>query len=158
MAKLSQTQGGEEGNRRARRYLATSPTVTEVHDDALNSTTPRDAANQPGWVVEANCDLRVGGRWTVAFGPPGSEPYREMNVFSEVDRPRRLVYTSTVTMPDGSSFDTGMDVTFEEQGGRTRMTIRHTGFPTAELRDDHQGGWPGFLDRLQGIVDAKVAG
>jgi uncharacterized protein YndB with AHSA1/START domain len=100
----------------------------------------------------------VGGRWTVAFGPPGSELYRETNLFIEVDRPRRLVYTSTVTMPDGSSFDTGMEVTFEEQDGRTRMTIRHTGFPTAELRDDHQGGWPGFLDRLQGVVDARVAG
>src|SRR6266508_4181320 len=36
--------------------------------------------DQPGWIVEAECDLRVGGRWTVAFGPPGSEPYRETNV------------------------------------------------------------------------------
>ena len=63
-----------------------------------------------------------------------------------------------VTMPDGSSFDTGMEVTFEEQDGRTRMTILHTGFPSAELRDDHQSGWPGFLDRLERVVDARVAG
>jgi len=114
--------------------------------------------DEPGWVVEAECDLRVGGRWIVAFGPLGSEPYRETNVFEEVDRPRRLVYTSTVTMPDGSSFDTGMEVTFQEQDGRTRMTIVHTGFPSAELRDDHQSGWPGFLDRLERVVDARVAG
>jgi hypothetical protein len=34
-----------EGNRRARRHLATRPgIVTEVHDDTLISTTPRDAA------------------------------------------------------------------------------------------------------------------
>jgi uncharacterized protein YndB with AHSA1/START domain len=114
--------------------------------------------DQPGWIVEADCDLRVGGRWIVAFGPPGSEPYRETNVFKEVDRPRRLVYTSTITMPDGWSFDTGMEVTFEEQDGRTRMTIHHTDFPTAELRDDHQGGWPGFLDRLERVVNARVTG
>jgi uncharacterized protein YndB with AHSA1/START domain len=114
--------------------------------------------DQPDWIVEAECDLRVGGRWSVAFGPPGSEPYRETNVFKEIDRPRRLVYVSTVTMPDGSSFDTGMEVTFEEQDGRTRMTILHTGFPTAELRDDHQEGWPGFLDRLERVVNARVAG
>jgi putative transposase len=39
------TEGGEEGDHRARRDLATcSSTVTEVHDDALISTTPRDAA------------------------------------------------------------------------------------------------------------------
>jgi uncharacterized protein YndB with AHSA1/START domain len=114
--------------------------------------------DQPGWVVEAECDLRVGGRWTVAFGPPGSDPYRETNVFEQVDRPWRLVYTSTVTMPDGSSFDTGMEVILEELGGRTRMTIHHTGFPSAEVRDDHLGGWPGFLDRLERVVDARVAG
>jgi uncharacterized protein YndB with AHSA1/START domain len=114
--------------------------------------------DQPGWIVEAECDLRVGGRWTVAFGPPGSDPYRETNVFEQVDRPWRLVYTSTVTMPDGSSFDTGMEVILEELGGRTRMTIHHTGFPSAEVRDDHLGGWPGFLDRLEHVVDARVAG
>jgi uncharacterized protein YndB with AHSA1/START domain len=114
--------------------------------------------DQPGWIVEAECDLRVGGRWSVAFGPPGSEPYRETNVFSEVDRPWHLVYTSTVTMPDGSSFDTGMDVTFEVQDGGTRMTILQTGFPSAEVRDDHRSGWPGFLDRLERVVDARVAG
>jgi uncharacterized protein YndB with AHSA1/START domain len=114
--------------------------------------------DQPGWIVEAECDLRVGGRWTVAFGPPGSDPYRETNVFEQIDRPWRLVYTSTVTMPDGSSFDTGMEVILEELGGRTRMTIHHTGFPSAEVRDDHLGGWPGFLDRLERVVDARVAG
>jgi uncharacterized protein YndB with AHSA1/START domain len=113
--------------------------------------------DQPGWIVEAECDLRVGGRWVVTFGPPGGEPYRETNVFKEIDRPRHLVYTSTVTMPDGSSFDTGMDVSFEVQDGGTRMTILHTGFPSAELRDDHQGGWPGFLDRLERVVNARIA-
>ena len=114
--------------------------------------------DQPGWIVQAACDLRVGGRWTVAFGPPGAEPYRETNVIEQVDRPRRLVYTSRVTMPDGSSFDTGMEVTFQERDGRTQMTIVHTGFPSAELRDDHRGGWPGFLDRLERVVDARVTG
>jgi uncharacterized protein YndB with AHSA1/START domain len=114
--------------------------------------------DQPGWIVEAECDLRVGGRWVVTFGPPGGEPYRETNVFKEIDRPRHLVYTSTVTMPDGSSFDTGMDVSFEVQDGGTRMTILHTDFPSAELRDDHQGGWPGFLDRLERVVNARIAG
>ena len=115
-------------------------------------------ADAPDWIVESECDLRVGGRWTIAFGPPGSEPARETNEFDEVDRPRRLAYRSTMAMPDGSSFDTGMEVILEELGGRTRMTIHHTGFPSAEVRDDHLGGWPGFLDRLERVVDVRVAG
>jgi hypothetical protein len=38
------------------------------------------------------------------------------------------------------------------------MVILHTGFPSAGLRDDHRSGWPGFLDRLQRVVDARVMG
>ena len=25
--------------------------------------------DDPGWIVESQCDLRVGGLWTVTFGP-----------------------------------------------------------------------------------------
>jgi uncharacterized protein YndB with AHSA1/START domain len=140
---------------RVERWFDATP--EEVFDAYTDPAAQREwYQDQPDWIVQAACDLRVGGRWTVAFGPPGAEPYRETNVFEQVDRPRRLVYTSTVTMPDGSSFDTGMEVTFQEHDGRTQMTIVHTGFPSAELRDDHRGGWPGFLDRLERVVDARV--
>jgi len=113
-------------------------------------------ADAPDWVVEAACDLRVGGRWTIAFGPPGSTPARETNMFEVVDRPRRLVYSSTMTMPDGSSVDTGMEVTFVEEDGRTRLTIVQSGFPTAEVRDEFAGGWPSILDGLGRVVAARV--
>jgi uncharacterized protein YndB with AHSA1/START domain len=115
-------------------------------------------ADAPDWVVESECELRVGGRWTIAFGPPGTMPARETNVFQVVDRPRRLVYSSTMTMPDGSSIDTGMQVTFEEEGGRTRLTIVQSGFPTAERRDEFAGGWPSILDGLGRAVSARIAG
>jgi uncharacterized protein YndB with AHSA1/START domain len=115
-------------------------------------------ADEPDWVVEAECDLRVGGRWTIAFGPPGSEPARETNVFLEIDRPRRLACSSTMTMPDGSSVDTGLLVTFDEEADRTRMTIVQSGFETDQLRDDFAEGWPSILDGLGRVVAARVAG
>ena len=43
------------------------------------------------WVVESECDLRVGGEWIIRFGP-SSAPYVERNVFHTVERPHRLVY------------------------------------------------------------------
>jgi uncharacterized protein YndB with AHSA1/START domain len=130
-------------------------------EDVFDAFTDPDAqkelyADEPDWVVESECDLRVGGRWSISFGAPGREPAREMNVFQVVDRPRRLVYASTMTMPDGSSLDTGMDVVFEEENGRTRLTIVQRGFPTAELRDDFAGGWAGILDGLERVVHARV--
>ena len=114
-------------------------------------------ADEPDWVVESACDLRVGGQWTISFGPPGSEPARETSVFQEIDRPRRLVCSSTMTMPDGSSVDTGLLVTFEEEDGGTRMTILQSGFATDRLRDDFAGGWPSILDGLWRVVAARVA-
>jgi uncharacterized protein YndB with AHSA1/START domain len=77
-------------------------------------------------------------------------------VFDEVDRPRRLVYRSTMVMPDGSRLETGMQVTFELENGRTRMTIVQSGFPTAELRTSFTSGWASILDGLERVVDARV--
>lgn len=79
-------------------------------------------------------------------------------MFQVVDRPRRLVFASTMTMPDGSSIDTLMEVTFQQEHGRTRMTILQRGFPTAGRRDEFAGGWPSILDGLGRVVSTRVAG
>jgi len=115
-------------------------------------------ADAPDWIVESACDLRIGGQWTIAFGPPGSVPARETNVFQVVDRPRRLIYSSTMTLPDGSIVVTGMQVTFEADDDRTRVTIVQSGFPTAERRDEFAGGWASILDELGRVVAARVTG
>ena len=109
-------------------------------------------ADAPDWIVESECDLRVGGRWSITFGPPGREPARELNVFDVIERPRLLVYASTMTMPDGTSLETNMRVTFEPDGDRTRLTVVQSGFPTAELRDDFTSGWASILDALERVV------
>jgi uncharacterized protein YndB with AHSA1/START domain len=105
--------------------------------------------DDPGWVVESQCDLRVGGVWTVAFGPSRRELYRHRHVFEVIEPPRRLVLTSTETRLDGSSFDTALEFTFEERDGKTLMTMVHRGFPTVELRDEHRRGLPNAFGRLE---------
>jgi uncharacterized protein YndB with AHSA1/START domain len=114
-------------------------------------------ADAPDWVVESECDLRVGGRWTVTFGPPGRTPARESNVFEEIERPRRLVYRSTMVLPAGSSLETHLEVTFEPDGARTRMTVVQSGFPTAELRDEFQSGWTSILAALGRVAATRAA-
>jgi uncharacterized protein YndB with AHSA1/START domain len=114
-------------------------------------------ADAPDWVVRSECDLRVGGRWTIEFGPPGAAPAREVCVFEVVERPRRLVWTSTMTMPSGSSLDTRTQVSFDEDDGRTRVTIVQSGFATAELRDEFLDGWRGILDALGRVAATRVA-
>jgi uncharacterized protein YndB with AHSA1/START domain len=113
-------------------------------------------AEAPDWIVRSECDLRVGGRWTIEFGPPGGTPAREVCVFEVVERPRRLVYTSTMTMPSGSSLDTRTQVSFDADDGQTRVTIVQSGFPTAELRDEFLDGWGGILGGLRRVVATRM--
>ena len=51
------------------------------------------ARDAPGWVVESRCDLRVGGVWSIAFGPSPHELYHHRHVFEEIDRPHRIRLT-----------------------------------------------------------------
>jgi len=104
-----------------------------------------------GWIVESSCDLRVGGVWSIAFGPSRGELYHHHHVFEHIDRPRRIVMTTTETRLDGSSFVTSLEFTFEARGEATLMTMTQAGFPTEALRDEHTRGLPNAFARLERI-------
>lgn len=111
--------------------------------------------DDPGWIVESEGELSAGGTWIVAFGPSREELYRFTHVFEVIDRPRRVVFASTETAPGGSSFDTDVEVTFGEEGGKTRMRIFQTGYPSAEVRDLHTVGLPHAFDRVERYIRTK---
>jgi uncharacterized protein YndB with AHSA1/START domain len=130
----------------------------DVVFEAFTSDDGREAfygQDDPGWVLESECDLRVGGVWTVTFGPSRNRLYRHRHVFEVIDPPRRLVLATTETRADGSSFDFAIEFTFEERDGRTLMTVIQSGFPTAELRAEHGRGAPTAFDRLQRAIHAR---
>lgn len=114
--------------------------------------------DEPGWIVESECDLRVGGAWSVAFGPSRDELFRFTHVFRAVERPRRLAFATTETAPDGRSFDLDVEIGFEGRGGKTLMTMIQRGFPGAEVRDFHRLGLPEAFDRLARRVRARRSG
>jgi uncharacterized protein YndB with AHSA1/START domain len=111
---------------------------------------------EPAWIVRSHCDLRVGGEWLVEFGPSEDRLYRHRHVFEVIERPHRLRMTTTETRLDGSSFETQMEFVFEDEGGgRTRMTLHHSGFPTPELRDEHGVGLPKAFGQFGLFVSAQ---
>jgi uncharacterized protein YndB with AHSA1/START domain len=107
---------------------------------------------EPGWSVESECDLRVGGVWTVTFGPSRDEVYRHEHVFRVIDRPGRLVVDTTEVRPDGSVVEFEMEFIFEARDGKTLMTMIQRGLPTAELRDEHRAGVAPALARLEHAI------
>jgi uncharacterized protein YndB with AHSA1/START domain len=141
---------------RVERVYAAAPEV--VFDAFTDPEAQRQMyADEPDWIVRSDCDLRVGGRWTIEFGPPDGRPAREACVFEVVERPRRLVFRSTMSMPDGRSIDTRTRVTFAETAdGHTRLTVVQSGFTAAGLRDEFTEGWGGILAGLSRVVAART--
>jgi uncharacterized protein YndB with AHSA1/START domain len=115
-----------------------------------------------GWKLSAfDIDLRVGGTWTIVYGPADGEGAsdRITSGFTEVDRPRRLSYNSSMYVAEWErTVEFTETITFEEQDGKTLVTIVQEGFKDETDRDAFLRGTPDFLDALQRVVAARVAG
>ena len=86
---------------RFERHLAAAP--ERVFDAFTGPHGQREfyGTDAPGWVVDSRCDLRVGGVWSISFGPSPDELYRHEHVFEVIERPRRLCMTTTETGSTG---------------------------------------------------------
>jgi uncharacterized protein YndB with AHSA1/START domain len=123
--------------------------------DAFTSPGGQEAfygQDDPGWIVRSQCDLRVGGAWTVEFGPSPRELYQHRHVFTVIDPPQRLVVSTTETRLDGSTLRFEGEFTFEARGRKTLITMTQRGLPTAQLREEHQRGVPNAIARLERLI------
>lgn len=112
---------------------------------------------KPDEVVRSECDLRVGGVWKVEFGPSPEEIYQHRHVFAVIDRPRRLLFTTTETRLDGSSFDFETEILFDKRGAQTMMTLIQKRFPTEALRHEHTLGLPEAFAQFERFIDLNLA-
>jgi uncharacterized protein YndB with AHSA1/START domain len=115
----------------------------------------------PGWNLwEWAIDLRVGGEWTFVFGlaDRSGEPDRNTSVFTEIDRPRRLAYRSSMFVSQwGRAVDYTETVTFEERDGKTLVTIELTDLELEKDRDAFMGGLPAYLEAVERVVANRMA-
>ncbi len=134
-------------------------TPEEVFDAFTNPAGQEAMYGQddPGWIVRSQCDLRVGGVWTVDFGSSPRELYRHRHVFKLIDRARRVLLSTTETRLDGSTLRFETDFRFEARDQKTLMTMTQRGIPTAELREEHRRGVPNALARLERLIRIQRA-
>ena len=102
-----------------------------------------------------NIDLRPGGVWHYCFVMPDGQESWGRAVYREIVPAERLVYADTFSDAEGNVLSPEMlvTVTFEEQAGRTTVTI-HTLFESPEERERIIGvgvieGMNETLDRLE---------
>ena len=94
----------------------------------------------------AEVDLRLGGAVRVVMRNPhdGAE-YGGGGVYTEIDPPRRLVFT---WLWDDNDTRQLIEIDFFEVGGATRVTFTHSGLWSEEAVRSHDGGWNRAFDNL----------
>lgn len=118
-----------------------------------------DPAHFPHWfcpegfeTILCEMDVREGGYYRIHWRDKKGNVYPNKAVYHEVTPPSRLVYADTWDDDRPDNEEVVGTVTFEDIGGRTRMTSR-----SLFKNHDHlerikamgvEAGWAMFLDRL----------
>jgi uncharacterized protein YndB with AHSA1/START domain len=102
-------------------------------------------------------DLRPGGAIRIDMRGPDGSVYPMTGAYREVVAPERLVFTASALDEKGRPlFEVLNTVTFAEQGGKTRLTVRaqvvsKTAGADAYLRGMEEG-WGQSLERLDALL------
>lgn len=110
-------------------------------------------AGAPIFLRACELDVRVGGTYRLVFGVHGSDQEAEFfGRYLEVTPYSRIVWTNDEADAEGPL----STVTFEEEGGRTWVTV-HDLYPSAEaleaaIASGSTEGMPAQLDQLDALV------
>jgi len=101
-------------------------------------------------VGKVQADAETGGQYRIEMNDPDCDSHIVMGQYLEVVRHERIQST---WQWEGSDIETLLTVEFTAgEGGTTELTLTHERFPDAELRDKHNQGWTGVLNRLDAFV------
>jgi uncharacterized protein YndB with AHSA1/START domain len=116
----------------------------------------------PKYFTSPSCkiDLRVGGKYLFCMRSPEGKDFWSTGVYREIVELERIVWTDSFAdekgnpvpashygMPGDWPEELLVTVTLEERQGKTKMTLRHAGFPV-EMGEMAEAGWNGSLDKL----------
>jgi len=95
-------------------------------------------------------DLWPGGTYRFHMRGPDGDDHWQQGVCREVVEPERLVMTYAWADANGGATrpETLLTVTFEEQNGKTKLTLHQALFESVTACDAHRGGWTSGLERL----------
>jgi uncharacterized protein YndB with AHSA1/START domain len=114
-----------------------------------------------GWPLTlCEVDFRVGGKWRFAMtGASGKQNTPFGGTYLEIVPNKKIVFDNTFEAPGAETMI--MTITFEEKGGRTKLT-HHTLFGSVAMKAAHVGagfvaGTNSGLDQLGDVLAAMKA-
>ena len=98
-------------------------------------------------------DVRPGGAWRIIMCAPDGAEHPAQGVYREIVPPERLVFTNLAVDKDGNVIIDGFTtVTFDDQNGKTKLTLQTRGVAkvayAAQYLKGMQMGWTQSLERL----------
>jgi uncharacterized protein YndB with AHSA1/START domain len=104
-------------------------------------------------IPSVDLDVRAGGRYRITMQPPDDEAFHLGGTYSEVDPPRRLVYTFEWEEPDPDDQETVVELLFLEDREGTKLVLDQGPFATEARYALHEAGWTETLERLAQFLD-----
>lgn len=104
-----------------------------------------------------HCEARLGGAWGAEMVSREGTLFAVGGTFTHLEPHSRVAYT-WCWLGDHSplaGMETHIDVRLVEHQGETDMTMVHSGFVSAALRDNHHAGWTSTFNRLSDAVDPQ---
>jgi uncharacterized protein YndB with AHSA1/START domain len=99
--------------------------------------------------LSVDLDVRVGGRYRITMRPPDGEAFHLRGRYSEVDPPRRLVYTFEWEEPDPDDQETVVTLSLLDDREGTKLVLNQGPFATEARHALHEAGWTETLERLE---------
>jgi uncharacterized protein YndB with AHSA1/START domain len=106
-------------------------------------------------------DLRPGGRFHYCMRLPDGREIWAIGIYRHIVEPERIVYVDSFADENGNPIppthygmsadhpaESLVTVTFAEQAGKTKLTLRHAIPEAIKEREDTQKGWTQMFDRL----------
>ncbi|MFD1213291.1 SRPBCC domain-containing protein [Arthrobacter sp. GCM10027362] len=100
-------------------------------------------------------DPRVGGVWrlTMVMDEDGARSPIDAVITRFVEPELLEAHISAEAMDrDNTHLDVSMLLTFEDDGGRTRLTLRQGPFPSRDFTDQTHEGWESSFTRLDRLL------
>lgn len=95
----------------------------------------------------AELDLREGGHYRIVMQNEDGETYSPSGVYETVQPNEVLVFSWKWA---DSNVTTRVTLNFRALGeSETELTLTHEGFPDGDMRESHNEGWDGCLNRLE---------
>lgn len=102
---------------------------------------------QSGPFERAEIDLRIDGRFDIAFRADNGELFNVRGTYREIVPNEKLVFTwAWISTPERQSQVT---ISLKPDGAGTMLTLHHEQFFDEAARDGHRRGWTGSLDKLE---------